>query len=270
MSSYSGFKFEICVDSVESAIAAFHGEADRLELCGNLGLGGGTTPSLGLFKAVQKAVPTLPIMAMVRPRTGDFLYSDAELEIMLEDIRTFKQAGASGVVFGVLTPDGRVDVPRTTQLVNEAVPMQVCFHRAFDMTRDVMEALTDVLSIPHVTRILTSGHGPTAPSSLPTLRALADAAYKSKSAVTILPGSGINASTVRPLVDTLLPFVREIHLSAGRWDDSEMVYRPEGMGMGVGGAGEWGVWRTNEETVQAVRRTAIDASVDYTQRLIDG
>ncbi|KAI0936948.1 hypothetical protein AcV5_004965 [Taiwanofungus camphoratus] len=174
---------EVCVDSVESAIAAKQGGADRLELCANLGVGGGTTPSLGLLRAVQRAVPDTPIMvrplyavgsdhllspypdelwlmqAMVRPRTGDFLYSEAERNVMLEDMYIFKQSGASGVVFGILRKDGTVDVERVTRLANEAFPMQVCFHRAFDMTRDPIEALNDIWSIPHMTRILTrQGH----------------------------------------------------------------------------------------------------------------
>ncbi|EIW64165.1 uncharacterized protein TRAVEDRAFT_41581 [Trametes versicolor FP-101664 SS1] len=105
---------EVCIDSVESALAAIRGGADRLELCGNLGLGGGTTPSLGLFKAVREATPDgMPIMVMVRPRTGDFLYTDAEFGIMREDIKAFKEARADGVVLGILHKDGGIDTSRT-------------------------------------------------------------------------------------------------------------------------------------------------------------
>ncbi|KAI0964174.1 hypothetical protein AcW1_001053 [Taiwanofungus camphoratus] len=251
---------EVCVDSVESAIAAKQGGADRLELCANLGVGGGTTPSLGLLRAVQRAVPDTPIMvrplyavgsdhllspypdelwlmqAMVRPRTGDFLYSEAERNVMLEDMYIFKQSGASGVVFGILRKDGTVDVERVT--------------RAFDMTRDPIEALNDIC-----------GHGPAAPASLPVLRTLLlrtnSAEIEQPSLPTILPGSGISPSTVHLLLDALLPYgLRELHLSAGGWVASAMEHRPSGMGMGTGGDGEWGVWRASAERVREVRSIA--------------
>ncbi|KAI0800555.1 copper homeostasis CutC domain-containing protein [Fomes fomentarius] len=248
---------EVCIDSVESAIAAHRGGADRLELCGNLGLGGGTTPSMGLFKEVHAAAPGTPIMVMIRPRTGDFLYSDAEIRVMLADIRAFKDAGADGVVFGVLETDGKVDVERTRLLAEEAAPLQVCFHRAFDMSsQDVLSAHLDISSIPQITRILTSGQSPTAPSTqaLPKLRTLIRIASRMPAAARILVGSGVNARTVGPLLGELLPCgLREVHLSGGGWVSSAMEFRREGMGMGVGGDGEWGVWRTDEEKMREVR-----------------
>ncbi|KAJ8473078.1 hypothetical protein ONZ45_g16438 [Pleurotus djamor] len=140
-----GITIEVCVDSVQSAINAINGGADRLELCANLGVGGGTTPSVGLFKVVSKLADGLPMMVrllvLVRPRAGDFLYSETEFEVMREDIRAFKRRGARGVVIGILTAEGRVDVDRTKVLVDEALPMEVCFHRAFDMTRDPDEGI---------------------------------------------------------------------------------------------------------------------------------
>ncbi|KAL4267930.1 Copper homeostasis protein cutC [Pleurotus pulmonarius] len=254
-----GIVVEVCVDSVQSASNAIEGGADRLELCGNLGLGGGTTPSMGLYKRVHKIADGIPIMVMIRPRTGDFLYSESELEVMVEDIRAFKRRGARGVVFGVLTKEGRVDIERTKVLVDEALPMEVCFHRAFDMTRDADEALRDVLSIGGVSRILTSGHsGTTAPSSIKTLKSLcadiSNLTVDQPFPTTILPGSGVNPDTVGPLLRELLDVgVREVHLSGGTWHDSEMTHRREGFGMGVGGAGEWGIWTTEETKVRQVR-----------------
>jgi len=178
---------------------------------------------------------------------------------MLEDIRVFKAAGTDGVVLGILTADGKIDAERTTKLVREAFPLQVCFHRAFDMTRDPLEAFEAVCAIPGITRILTSGHGVKAPSSLAVLKSLlSSASGKGSNGVkspAILPGSGINASTVHLILEALLPLgLREIHLSAGEWLPSGMIYQPTGMGMGVGGEGEWGIWRTSPERVKEVRR----------------
>lgn len=96
---------------------AIRGGAGRLELCSNLGLGGGTTPSIGLFKAVKRVAQNIPVMVMIRPRTGDFVYSTLETDVMLDDIRSFKQAGAHGFVFGALRPEGRVDLDRTFMCV---------------------------------------------------------------------------------------------------------------------------------------------------------
>ncbi|KAI0931583.1 hypothetical protein AcW2_000440 [Taiwanofungus camphoratus] len=129
------------------------------------------------------------------------------------------------------------------------------------MTRDPIEALNDIWSIPHMTRILTSGHGPAAPASLPILRTLLlrtnSAEIEQSSLPTILPGSGISPATVHLLLDALLPCgLRELHLSAGGWVASAMEHRPSGMGMGTGGDGEWGVWRASAERVREVRSIA--------------
>ncbi|KAJ6502664.1 CutC family-domain-containing protein [Mycena vulgaris] len=258
---------EVCVDSVRSALNAVRGGADRLEVCANLGVGGGITPSLGLLKAIQKASVDVPTMAMIRPRTGDFLYSDDEIEVMLEDIRVFKRHGVRGVVLGALKADGRVDIDATKRLVDEALPLQVCFHRAFDMTRDADEALRDVMRIGGVSRILTSGHGQTALQSLETLERLCQTTQKLAedlpSVLSILPGSGINQATVGPILSALLPQgLMEIHLSGGSWVESRMVHRRDGLGMGVGES-EWGVWETNEAKVRDVRQFADAVWAEY-------
>ncbi|KAF8215853.1 copper homeostasis CutC domain-containing protein [Mycena galopus ATCC 62051] len=264
--STSPLCIEVCVDSVRSALNAVRGGADRLEVCGNLGVGGGTTPSLGLLKAIQNSVD-IPLMVMVRPRTGDFLYSEDEIEVMLEDIRVFKQYNVCGVVLGALRPDGRVDVEVTKRLVDEALPLQVCFHRAFDMTCDPAEALADVMNIGGVSRILTSGHGPTAPESLDTLESLFEKtetlAKELPWVLNILPGSGINADTVGPILDALLPRgLMEIHLSGGGWEGGGMVHRRNGLGMGIGES-EWSVWITSEDKVRSVRRFADAVWAEY-------
>ncbi|OAX32508.1 hypothetical protein K503DRAFT_794740 [Rhizopogon vinicolor AM-OR11-026] len=225
---------EVCVDSTESASAAVEAGADRLELCGNLGLGGGTTPSLGLLKAVRRVAPTVPIMTC------------------------FRENSVQGVVFGVLTPEGDVDVMRTRRLVLEASPLQVCFHRAFDMTRDAMNAWHQLSNIHGITRILTrqAGQGITvaSASSLDVLKTLLDHTNDRDPRIEILPGSGVNSSTVDALCQALLPHgLREVHMSGGHWIDGASVWRRDGMGMGVGGAGEWGIWRTRVSAIRAVK-----------------
>ncbi|KAL0068635.1 hypothetical protein AAF712_004351 [Marasmius tenuissimus] len=238
---------EVCVDSVESALNAVRGGADRLELCSNLGLGGGTTPSIGLLRAVQSKMPNVPIMAMVRPRTGDFVYTKNEVDIMLEDIKAFKDAGVQGVVFGILTTDGRVDCERTKRLVEATAPLQGV---AFDMAKDPYQAFRDVASIPGITRILTSGHKTSVVDALDVVRKLVQFS-RDESGPSILPGSGINAQTVEKVLHELTP--SEVHMSGGGWVDAEMEFKRDGMGMGVGGERDWSIWRTSEAAVRNVR-----------------
>ncbi|KAL1757281.1 copper homeostasis CutC domain-containing protein [Schizophyllum commune] len=223
---------EVCVDSVESALNAVHGGADRIELCGSLGVGGGTTPSLGLLKCVRRAVNGVPIMAMVRPRSGDFVYTEDDMDVMLDDIRIFKRHGARGVVIGVLRPNGTVDVKRTKRLVDEALPMQgTCSS-------------------------ITIGHGPTAPGSIPVLRQLLNRISDGTPwALSILPGSGISPDTAGEVLEALVPHgLTELHMSGGVWEEGTMDFRRPDMGMGAGS--EWGVWRTQADRVRAVRAIA--------------
>ncbi|KAH9923630.1 copper homeostasis CutC domain-containing protein, partial [Fomitopsis serialis] len=271
---------EVCIDSVDSAVAAVAGGADRLELCGTLAAGGGVSPSLGLFRAVKKAVPQISIMVMIRPRTGDFVYSSDELEVMTEDIRVFKGAGAAGVVFGILTREGDIDVRRSTLLANEAQPLEICFHRAFDMTRDIQKAFEDARKIPHISRVLTSGHEPkcTSPAALANLSSLFRAMHEDEPQhqphtlyrFNILPGSGVSPHTVRSVLLELLPLgLNQIHMSGGRWVPGEAQYRKDGMGMGVG-EGEWAVWRTNEEYVREVVEIISATCREFVQQRTQG
>ncbi|KAF9531904.1 copper homeostasis CutC domain-containing protein [Crepidotus variabilis] len=260
---------EVCVDSVESAIAAINGGADRLEVCANLANGGGTTPTIGLLKAIQSTVD-VPLMVMIRPRTGDFYYTREELGIMLEDIRILKHfGGIRGFVLGVLTREARIDVECMKVLVDEILPLEVCFHRAFDMTRDPIEALQDIDDIGGISRILTSGQKSKAPEGLTTLEAL----FKTRKelveddawGLTIMPGSGVNGATLPKLFHALMPLgLREIHLSGGRWIPSNMLFKRNGMGMNSGDKEfEWSVWRTEQQEVQLVREIADSLWRDY-------
>ena len=141
------YMLEVCVDSVESAIAAQRGGAKRLELCGNLIIGG-TTPTPALFRAVKAAVD-IKIHVLIRPRFGDFCYTDAEFAIIREEVRQFRELGADGVVIGILRPDGSLNMEQMGELIREAGGMQITLHRAFDVCSDPMRALEE-LSLIHI------------------------------------------------------------------------------------------------------------------------
>ena len=150
---------EACVDSIDSAIEAELGGADRVELCGEL-LQGGVTPSAGLIGAVCERV-RIPVFALIRPRGGDFLYDDDELDVMLRDIEVIRSMNVEGIVIGALTRDGDIDVGTLYTLIAAAGDMHVTFHRAFDFVRDQRVALEALIEL-GVDRVLTSGGAATA------------------------------------------------------------------------------------------------------------
>jgi copper homeostasis protein len=203
----SPFVLEICVESVESAIAAEIGGAHRIELCADLA-GGGTTPSAGLMRSVREHVQ-IPVHVMIRPRPGDFCYSDLELEIMRNDIQVAKQFKMDAVVLGILREDARVDVERTKKLVQSARPLPVTFHRAFDLAKNPATALEDVIETGS-TRILTSGGELRATDGLSILRYLVDTA---KGRILIMPCGGIDSGNITRIVRATS--AREIHTSVG-------------------------------------------------------
>jgi copper homeostasis protein len=186
---------EISVESVERALAAEHGGASRIELCGALEVGG-VTSGAELMRAVR-AVVGLPIFAMVRPRGGDFVYSVAEFEEMRRSIEVARSAGMDGVVLGALLGDGRVDVERTMELVSAAAPLPVTFHRAFDESAELFVALEDVVATGAV-RVLTSGGAVTASEASARI---AELVRRARGRIVILPGSGITAGNVAGIVE---------------------------------------------------------------------
>ena len=181
---------EICVDSLESALAAQSGGAQRIELCSGL-LEGGLTPSLGLIRGVRSRL-RIGVHVLIRPRPGDFLYSAEELAIMREDIQLAAEAGADGVVLGVLNQSNRIDVERTRNLVELAGPMQVTFHRAIDMTSDLQVSFLDVLQT-GVHRVLTSGGEQTAMLGRHHIRLLVEAGAGK---VEVMVGGGVRPENI--------------------------------------------------------------------------
>lgn len=182
---------ECCVDSVDSAMTAADCGADRLELCSNLIIGG-TTPTLALYDKIREQT-AVRLHVLVRPRFGDFYYQPMEFAVMLKEVEQFHLAGADGVVFGCLTPDGALCPDQMKRLVEAAGSMQITLHRAFDMCRDPFQTLEDAISL-GIHTILTSGQKDTALLGLPLLQALEQAAA---GRIQIMPGAGINAAVIR-------------------------------------------------------------------------
>ena len=223
MSSNEPLKIEVCVDSVESALGAQAGGADRVELCDNL-LEGGTTPSAGAI-AIARANLSIKLQVIIRPRGGDFCYSDIEFDIMRHDVAVARELGADGVVIGILTPDGDVDKARTAELIALARPMSVTFHRAFDMTRDPYAALEDLVAL-GVDRILTSGQEP---SVIEGLDLIAELVQRAGGRVIIMPGGGTERNVAKVVARS---GVREVHVIGPMTVDSPMQYRNPRVFMG--------------------------------------
>ena len=212
-----GCALEVCVDSVEGAIAAREGGAHRVELCAAL-LEGGVTPSEGLVGlTVERA--GIPVHVMIRPRGGDFRYSALELEVMERDIRAAARLGAAGVVLGLLEEDGSIDRVHTRALASVARPMNVTFHRAFDMTRDPFEALEALIEI-GIGRLLTSGQERTA---LEGLDLLADLTRRARGRIAVMPGGGITARSLRKILDAT--GARDVHVTGRAILESPMRHR---------------------------------------------
>jgi len=208
---------EIAVFSLESAIAAYIAGAHRIELC-SAPAEGGLTPSPATMRLARKYVK-IPIHAMIRPREGDFCYSEKEFEAMLLDVAAVKMVGMEGIVAGILNPDGTVDEKRTAILVDAAAPMNVTFHRAFDMTKDEDEAMEAIIYA-GCARILTSGGQQTAPEGIDKLVHLIKIAGNR---ISIMPGSGINSNNVKNIAE--ITNVNEIHLSARYFVPGKMIFK---------------------------------------------
>lgn len=223
-SQVMNYIFEICANSAESCLAAQQGGAHRVELCAAMPEGG-TTPSIGEIKLARKLID-IKLHVIIRPRGGDFLYSPLELDIMEEDIRAAKEAGADGVVFGCLTPNGDLDMVAMERLMKVSKGMSVTFHRAFDYVRDPVKVMETLIEM-GVDRILTSGQQP---SAIKGAGLLAELVRKSAGRIIIMPGCGVNESNIAELAS--VTGASEFHFSARENRESRMLLRNPALSMG--------------------------------------
>jgi copper homeostasis protein len=209
-------KLEIIGFNIESCLAAQEAGADRIELCGSPGEGG-TTPSYGLVQSAREKLE-IDLYVMIRPRGGDFLYTNNEFEMMMKEVEFCKRSGCDGIVTGVLTPDGRVDKEKCKILIDLAFPMEVTFHRAFDRVADPFASLEDLITL-GFERILTSGLKPKAEQNTNLLLQLIQ---KSDGRIIIMPGSGVNSGNIISIAEKT--GAKEFHSSASLLKKSEMNF----------------------------------------------
>ena len=236
---------EVCVDSIESALAAWRGGAARLELCSSLSEGG-LTPSIGLLKCLKSDkyahFGRRTVFCLIRPRGGDFLYSEDEVEVMVEDVEALGAAGADGFVFGALTKEGDVDELSCAKVIAACKGKPMTFHRAIDMSRDLLQAARTISDL-GFSRILTSGGQRSALEGKTTLKKLVEVSKK----VTVMPGGGISEVNLEELLRET--GCREFHASAREKAASRMEFRNEACSMGTESA-EYSVLVTSEVKVK--------------------
>ena len=216
------YLIEICAASVESAIEAELGGANRIELCENLAEGG-TTPSIGMIEICASKL-NIPIHVLIRPRPGDFVYSELDIEIMLRDIQRIKEiAGVNGFVIGALKPNGDIDIETCHRLIDACFPFQLTFHRAFDVCVNPEKALEEIIEMGfHI--LLSSGQESSAIKGLELLKNLNNQAANR---ITIMPGAGINESNIAELK----PYFSSFHMSLRSLKESSMLYRKNNVKM---------------------------------------
>lgn len=236
------YTFEICANSAESCVAAQAGGAHRVELCASMPEGG-TTPSFGEIRLARKLID-IRLHVIIRPRGGDFLYTPLELDIMEEDIHMARQAGADGVVFGCLTPEGDLDMPAMRRLMKISEGMSVTFHRAFDYVRSSEQVLEQLIDL-GVNRVLTSGQQPTA---MQGASLLAELVRQAAGRIVIMPGCGVNEWNIAELA--ACTGASEFHFSARELKESKMLLRNPALSMGSSDQDEYAHPVTTAERVR--------------------
>ena len=237
---------EASVDSVESALEAQCGGATRLELCSSLIIGG-TTPSPCLFQEIREH-SDICTHVLIRPRFGDFCYTDYEFQVIRREVCNFRELGADGVVIGILKPDGTLDMERMRILMEEAGEMSVTLHRAFDVCVDPFEAMEQAKEL-GIRTILTSGQKNHCLDGRDTIKKLVEL---EDGIITIQVGSGVDAETIRQIQ----PYTgaHAFHMSGKQNLESMMVYRKEGVSMGVPSISEFEIIRTEQEKIRQACR----------------
>ena len=248
---FTDYTYELCVDSVESAINAGKGSGKRLELCSNLVIGG-TTPTEALFNEVKRNTE-LPVHVLIRPRFGDFLYSEHEVNIIRDEVIKFRELGADGVVIGMLNKDGEVDIENMKKVLAERGNMKVTFHRAFDMCKDPVKAFKDIKNL-GIDILLTSGQKKTAIEGKELIKELVEISREGKTEEEkgfpeVMMACGIDS--LKKLEDMLnYTHASAFHMSAKRVIDSEMKYRNPEVNMGIEGFSEYQKLETDKNTVE--------------------
>ena len=239
------YTLEICVDSVKSAINAQRGGATRLELCSNLIIGG-TTPTKSLFKEVKKNVD-IPINVLIRPRFGDFLYSDYDINIIRNEIKIFREAGVNGIVVGVLTKDGEIDVDNMKKFIDEAQNIPITFHRAFDVCKNPIKAFHQLQEL-KIQNILTSGQAQNCLKGKKLLKELVDLSNKNNEKTRILVGAGLNIENIEEIAN--FTGAVNFHFSAKKIKQSKMEYRKQNVNMGLKEFDEFEILETDDKLVR--------------------
>lgn len=235
------YTLEACVDSVESAIIASKSGANRLELCSNLIIGG-TTPSEWLFHEVKKYCNN-KIHILIRPRFGDFCYSDHEFNIMKEEVKRYRELGAEGIVFGILKPDGSLDLERMAQIIALAGNMSITLNRAFDICFDPFGTLAQAKEL-GINSILTSGQEN---NCLKGKELIGRLIQKAAGEIDILVSGGVCAEVIKEMYP--ITHATSYHMSGKVTKESSMVYRKDNVNMGLPSISEYEIWQTAEQKI---------------------
>lgn len=239
---------EICVDSYASAMAAIRGGADRLELCSALAVGG-LTPSAALLRQIRQA-SSIPVRCLMRPRGGDFLYTNEEIAQMAMEMDSLRAAGADGFVIGCLTPEGNLDAQAMRPLLEAAQGLGLTLHRCIDVSRDPLQTYRDAAAL-GIDTILTSGAAPNCKAGFQTIAQLLTLRDETNGPE-VLIGAGVNANVI-DYFRARLPAARAFHMSGKTEVESVMVFRRQDIPMGLPGLDEWHIQQTSEEAVKLAR-----------------